>query len=148
MMRYSGSSDRIASSKGTYPHYRRENRRIFRPHPCYHEQQFRKNGGVALATAAVRLGAEVTLIYGKGLQFPPSRLKLLRAETSDSMFEAVKNELFKKRYDVFIGAAAVGDWKPEEMADTKISTHLQERLSIELVPTPKIIDIGKGHRPR
>ncbi|HOV62811.1 MAG TPA: bifunctional phosphopantothenoylcysteine decarboxylase/phosphopantothenate--cysteine ligase CoaBC [Spirochaetia bacterium] len=103
--------------------------------------------GVALATAAVRLGAEVTLIYGRGTAVPPLSVKLVRVETSDSMFEAVKNELSEKQYDVFIGAAAVGDWKPREKAETKISTHLQERLSIELVATPKIIDTVKDIAP-
>lgn len=103
--------------------------------------------GVAMAKAAAALGAEVTLVYGKGTAAPPLSSKLVRAETGEAMYEAVRDELSHKHYDVFIASAAVGDFKPKEVSPSKISTHDHPNLSIELVPTPKIIDMAKDVAP-
>ncbi len=103
--------------------------------------------GTALAAAALAEGADVTLIYGKGTAAVPSGVKLINTETSADMKEAVYSEIKKANYDILIAAAAVGDWKPVEKSDSKISTHTGKNLIVELEPTPKIIDDIKKVSP-
>jgi len=79
--------------------------------------------GRALALAALDRGAAVTVITGKAsAAYPPAA------------------QVIKAPYDLFIAAAAVGDWKPEKRADQKIPTGNTPKLVLELVPTPKILD--------
>ncbi len=104
--------------------------------------------GTALAAEAFAAGADVTLIYGKGSAEPPPAVVTRRVETADEMYAAVLDELaLSGPYDALIAAAAVGDWKPADAAPKKISTHGSERLTLELVPTPKIIDAVKQQHP-
>lgn len=102
--------------------------------------------GIAAALAAAAAGAEVTLVCGKLSVQPPPGIRLLRAETADEMSRAIEQELAAGRYDVFVAAAAVGDWKPEHVSENKISTHEHTSIDLRLVPTAKIIDgIKAGH---
>ena len=97
--------------------------------------------GMAVARAALEAGAEVTVVYGKGSATPPEGATVVRVDTAEGMRRAVTDELTgTRRYDIVVAAAAVGDWKPVSEQRKKISTHGRERLVIELVPTPKIID--------
>lgn len=96
--------------------------------------------GAALAGRALELGAEVTLIYGKGSADPPAGAEVIRVDTSENMKDAVMAELRRTGYNIVIAAAAVGDWKPVNEAKEKISTHSGKRLKLEFVPTAKIID--------
>jgi phosphopantothenoylcysteine decarboxylase/phosphopantothenate--cysteine ligase len=102
--------------------------------------------GVALAEAALKAGAEVTLIAGKITITPDEKIKTINCETAEEMYSAVHKEL-KEGYDIVAAAAAVGDWQPVKRAATKISTHDNENISIELRPTPKIIDSIKKVYP-
>jgi phosphopantothenoylcysteine decarboxylase/phosphopantothenate--cysteine ligase len=99
--------------------------------------------GVAIAEAARDMGAEVTLVFGKGTVSPPKGVKVLDGETALKMKEAVQKSV-QEGCDLFIAAAAVGDWMMEKPSEKKISTHdgqkLKDKLIIELVPTPKILD--------
>ena len=96
--------------------------------------------GVAVAEAALKAGAEVTLVAGKITVNPTSRIKVVDGETAEKMFRAVHSELSEEKYDVFAAAAAVGDWQALNPAKEKVSTHNRDHLTIELKPTPKIID--------
>jgi phosphopantothenoylcysteine decarboxylase/phosphopantothenate--cysteine ligase len=104
--------------------------------------------GIALASKAVDAGADVTLVYGKGTAVPPSTVRVIKTDTAEDMRNAVMNELKGQSYDIIIAAAAVGDWKPKEMFKGKISTHKHEKIQVELVPTPKIIDEIKNVAPK
>jgi phosphopantothenoylcysteine decarboxylase/phosphopantothenate--cysteine ligase len=48
---------------------------------------------------------------------------------------------------VFVSCAAVSDWKPKETAAEKVTTHGTDTLTLELVPTKKIIDDVKERHP-
>lgn len=96
--------------------------------------------GMALACKALSAGAEVTVVYGKGTVTPPQRARVLPAETAENMRDAVFDELKNSGYDVFIAAAAVGDWRPKRQSPEKISSHTHKSITVELEPTPKIID--------
>jgi len=74
--------------------------------------------GYSLAEAAVESGARVTLISGPvNLETPPNCHKV-PVETAKEMHEAVMHHI--KGKDVYIGTAAVSDYSPEEVKNSKI----------------------------
>ena len=94
--------------------------------------------GMALAEEALKAGAQVTVVYGKGTVAVPRGATCIDVDTAEQMRDAVFGKI--KQSDVLIAAAAVGDWQPDQMAQKKITTHGTKKLTLELVPTPKIID--------
>ncbi len=74
--------------------------------------------GFALAEAAQSRGAEVLVVAGITSANCPEGVRVLRAGSADEMYETVMKELPKA--SVFIGAAAVSDYRPVEMAAKKI----------------------------
>ncbi len=103
--------------------------------------------GVEICKALLLAGAEVELVYGKGTERPPSVLPVHYVETAEEMNERVQGALARKSFDGCIASAAVGDWRVEEVSEEKISTHSRERLSLDMVPTVKIIDLIKENYP-
>lgn len=102
--------------------------------------------GLAVAEAARRAGARVTVVAGK-LSVPvPQGLEVIRAETAEAMFDACRSLVTEARPDVFVAAAAVGDWAPSQPSAVKLPTS-SGRLTIELVSTPKILDRIKEWSP-
>jgi len=104
--------------------------------------------GVAMAEEALSRGAEVTFVYGSGTEAPPSRARLLIAETTEQMHDAVVSELKSKNYDVVIAVAAAADWTLEKPFSYKVSSHELHSLELKLKPTTKIIDSVKKVSPR
>ncbi len=104
--------------------------------------------GFAVAQAAKDMGADVTVVYGKGSVEPDSRFNVIRVNTADDMKEAVEKELSAGKYDMMFASSAVGDWKPAVMSKEKISTRKNKKLTLELVPTVKIIDGIKKKFPK
>jgi phosphopantothenoylcysteine decarboxylase/phosphopantothenate--cysteine ligase len=84
--------------------------------------------GAALAREAQFRGADVTLILGPAREPPPKSVKTIRVETASQMADAVSAQ---KKYDIFIGAAAVSDFTVEaeqEKIDSRcgpIDLHLE-----------------------
>jgi phosphopantothenoylcysteine decarboxylase/phosphopantothenate--cysteine ligase len=103
--------------------------------------------GVALALAAAARGAEVTLI-GANLEIdvPPS-IALLSASTTAELAQVVHERAGAA--DVIIMAAAVADYRPETVAETKIKKETQgETLTLTLVKNPDILhDVALARRP-
>ena len=92
--------------------------------------------GVALARAAWRRGAEVTLIAGH-VDIPlPAELSVIRTTTVDEMAKAVKKTL--PAADVLIMAAAPADFRPTSEASQKIKKG-KNAPKIELEPTEDIL---------
>ncbi len=73
--------------------------------------------GSAIASALVRLGADVTFITGPGTVNYPDGVKVVTVETADEMFLAVNQAL---PAEVAIFVAAVSDWKIENVQRQKI----------------------------
>jgi len=94
--------------------------------------------GVLLASEFISAGAKVTLVYGPGVETPPSGAKVIKVSTSKEMFDSVKGEM-KKKFDVVIMAAAVADYTPENPSKKKIKSS-QNKIKISLKKAPKIID--------
>ncbi|HYN24920.1 MAG TPA: bifunctional phosphopantothenoylcysteine decarboxylase/phosphopantothenate--cysteine ligase CoaBC [Pyrinomonadaceae bacterium] len=74
--------------------------------------------GFAVAEAALSRGAEVSVVAGATSVNSPNGVRVARALSADEMLEAVMKELPKAT--VFIGAAAVADYRPAQRAATKI----------------------------
>jgi phosphopantothenoylcysteine decarboxylase/phosphopantothenate--cysteine ligase len=97
--------------------------------------------GNLIAEEAIRLGANITLVYGHGTYSTKSlpNLNIVRVNTSKEMYDVVMSELSSKRYDVAILSAAVADFTPERKTIKKIRTSTG-KLLLPLSPTQKIIN--------
>ena len=74
--------------------------------------------GFAIARAAARRGARVTLVSGPTSLQTPVGIRRIDIESAHEMFQAVRSEY--EKHDVTIMAAAVADFKPVEQAAGKI----------------------------
>ncbi len=94
--------------------------------------------GHAVATAALRRGAEVVLISGPTPLKPPVGAVYVPVQTAEEMREAALQHLGAA--SVVIKAAAVADYRVERPSPTKIkSGGKREGLSLDLVPNPDIL---------
>jgi len=92
--------------------------------------------GFALAKAAAEAGADVTLIAGPVHLETPEHVKRIDVVSAVDMFDAVMTEM--NHCDIFIGAAAVADYRCEKANPTKLPKH-PEGVSIQLTPNPDIL---------
>jgi len=92
--------------------------------------------GFAVARAAREAGAEVTIVCGPTPLTPPRSCTLVRVESAEQMFARVKERM--SQCDVFIGVAAVADYRPASPSEHKIKKS-DKRMPIELVPTTDIL---------
>lgn len=94
----------------------------------------------AIAAAAVRAGAEVTIVSGPVAVPYPDKAAVIPVQQAQEMFEAVKKELAEHTPDAFIGVAAVGDWRPAKYSESKLKKEKdQDTLTIKLVKNPDIL---------
>jgi phosphopantothenoylcysteine decarboxylase/phosphopantothenate--cysteine ligase len=92
--------------------------------------------GYAMATAALRRGAEVVLVSGPTAISPPPGAIFVPVQSAEEMREAVLQHLGAAT--IVIKAAAVADYRPKAPAPEKIKSK-QERLVLELTPNPDIL---------
>jgi phosphopantothenoylcysteine decarboxylase/phosphopantothenate--cysteine ligase len=92
--------------------------------------------GFAIAAAAKKRGALVTVIAGATTATPPSSIEIIRAYSAAEMHKAVMNELTGA--SIFIGAAAVADYGPTQPALQKIKKADTE-ITIKLKRTADIL---------
>lgn len=103
--------------------------------------------GHAIAAAAAAAGARVTLVSGPVTLPDPPGCDVVRVESARDMFAAVERAL---PADVFIGAAAVADWRVD-VAPQKIKKEKGARAPVfSLVENPDILAgvAGGARRPR
>jgi len=74
--------------------------------------------GYALANAALKAGAEVTLVSGPVSLTAPNNVQLIKVETARQMYDAVMSKA--SEHAIYIGAAAVADYSPVIMQQEKI----------------------------
>jgi phosphopantothenoylcysteine decarboxylase/phosphopantothenate--cysteine ligase len=98
--------------------------------------------GYRLAAAAVRRGAEVTLISGPTTLAPPGGVVFVPVETAEEMREAVLQHV--SRATIVVKAAAVADYRVKRPSETKISG--KHDLTLELAPNPDILHEGAERR--
>ncbi|MDE6214574.1 MAG: bifunctional phosphopantothenoylcysteine decarboxylase/phosphopantothenate--cysteine ligase CoaBC [Lachnospiraceae bacterium] len=101
--------------------------------------------GYAIASAAVRRGAKVTLVSGKTDLSYPAGVEAVPVESAADMAAAVKEAADEQ--DVIIMAAAVADYRPAAVADEKMKKKDGE-LSLALERTEDILAwLGAHRRP-
>ncbi|MEM7364072.1 MAG: bifunctional phosphopantothenoylcysteine decarboxylase/phosphopantothenate--cysteine ligase CoaBC [Pseudomonadota bacterium] len=99
--------------------------------------------GYALAEAAIEAGAEVILISGPTSLTPPERARLIPVTSAREMHTAAMQEAIDA--DIFIGVAAVADFRPTKASDQKIKKDKTgERLTLTLEENPDIIAAVAG----
>jgi phosphopantothenoylcysteine decarboxylase/phosphopantothenate--cysteine ligase len=92
--------------------------------------------GFAIAEAAKRRGARVTVIAGATTSPPPDDVSVVRAYSAEAMQNAVQQELAGA--SLFIGTAAVADYRPTSSFNQKIKK-TETSLILELERTPDIL---------
>jgi len=102
--------------------------------------------GFAMAVAARRFGADVTLVSGPTRLPDPPFMKTVRVRSASEMMGAVENA--SEGADAVVMAAAVADFRPEAAAQQKIKKDRFDRR-IPLVPTDDILEtLGRSKRSR
>jgi phosphopantothenoylcysteine decarboxylase/phosphopantothenate--cysteine ligase len=100
--------------------------------------------GFALAAAAAEAGAEVVLVSGPVALATPPGARRIDVETAEEMYDAVQREI--DGADIFIGCAAVSDYRPERISAQKLK-RTDERMALELVRCEDTLASVAG-RPR
>ena len=103
--------------------------------------------GFAVAAAAAAQGARVTLIAGPVALPTPPGVSRVDVRSAREMREAVMARIGDQ--DVFIAAAAVGDYRPESTATQKIKKKDGQPFELRLAENPDILAevAGLARRP-
>jgi phosphopantothenoylcysteine decarboxylase/phosphopantothenate--cysteine ligase len=91
--------------------------------------------GIALAAAAARRGAEVTLIAANVALSEPAGVRRIDVETAEQLARAAAEEF--KRTHVLLMAAAPADFRAATVSDGKLAR--QDGLELRLEPTEDIL---------
>ncbi|MCG6975729.1 MAG: bifunctional phosphopantothenoylcysteine decarboxylase/phosphopantothenate--cysteine ligase CoaBC [Acidiferrobacterales bacterium] len=92
--------------------------------------------GYAVAQAAVEAGARVILVSGPTALKAPERVEPVNVTSAREMHDAVMERV--AAVDIFIGVAAVADYRPKAVAEQKIKKG-PDTLMIELERNPDIL---------
>jgi len=90
----------------------------------------------ALAQEAAAAGAQVTLVSGPVNLATPDSVSRIDVESAEDMLDAVMDNI--SGTNVFIGVAAVADYRPKQLAHEKIKKD-DEGLTLSLIKNPDII---------
>ncbi len=93
--------------------------------------------GYAIARAAIGAGAKVTLISGPSSQPLPAGAAVTQVQSAADMYDAVKRNA--KQADIFIGVAAVADYRVDKPREHKIKKTDKSQLTLKLLPNPDIL---------
>jgi phosphopantothenoylcysteine decarboxylase/phosphopantothenate--cysteine ligase len=97
--------------------------------------------GYALARAAARRGAEVTLVSGPTALEPPAGARVIAVTTALEMRDAVLKEF--AQCTAIVMAAAVADYRPVTVADRKMKRD-KGTVELRLEPNPDILsELGR-----
>ncbi len=104
--------------------------------------------GVAIAAAAQRRGARVTLVLGPSAVPPPVGVNTMSVENATQLQWALGDAV--KDADVVVMTAAVADYRPAKEAKQKIKRgQLGQKATIELVQNPDLLaELGKARGNR
>ncbi|MEA2572154.1 MAG: phosphopantothenoylcysteine decarboxylase / phosphopantothenate---cysteine ligase [Acidobacteriota bacterium] len=102
--------------------------------------------GYALAEAAARRGANVTLVSGPTSLMTPAGVSLQQISSASEMYERVMTAL--PQHQIVIKAAAVADFTPVEVSDRKIKKGDRDELTLTLKKTPDILAAIGERSPR
>jgi len=92
--------------------------------------------GFALAEAALKRGADVTVVTGVTTAVVPRGVRIVNALSAEEMSQAVARE--SAGASVFIGAAAIADYRPAQRAEQKIKKS-NDSITLTLERTPDVL---------
>ena len=92
--------------------------------------------GFALAEAALKRGADVTVVAGVTTATAPGGIRIVKALSAEEMSQAVARE--SAGASVFIGTAAIADYRPVQRAEQKIKKS-DESITLTLERTPDVL---------
>lgn len=92
--------------------------------------------GFALAQALIESGAKVTLVSGPVNLATPGKCKRIDVKSAEQMHDAVQKNI--KNADIFIGCAAVSDYRVENISDKKIKKNSDE-ITLKLIKNQDIL---------
>lgn len=102
--------------------------------------------GHAIATELAKQGASVTLVTGPTALTPPHGVTTISIETADQMKDAVIGAL---PADIFVGTAAVADWKVTNPAPQKMKKRAGgEAPALQFSENPDILSLVGHHQNR
>jgi len=102
--------------------------------------------GYAIAEAAQKRGADVTLVTGPVALTPPAGVAVERVESTCQLYDAVTR--LAPSQDVVIQAAAPADYRFSQTSDQKMKKQGGEGLTLTLVENPDIAAaIGRKKKP-
>jgi phosphopantothenoylcysteine decarboxylase / phosphopantothenate---cysteine ligase len=102
--------------------------------------------GFALAEEAAARGADVTVVAANVALARHPRVRYVDVVSAQELLEACEREFAGA--DVLFMAAAVADFRPAQVAGTKLKKHDRDRLELELEPTPDILSgLAAQRRP-
>ena len=104
--------------------------------------------GYAIAEKLSREGAEVVLVSGPVALATSPGVRRIDVESAQDMFDAVHAQL---PADVFVGVAAVADWRPKEAAKEKQKKTAEPEMTVTFIKNPDILEAVSKHlelRPR
>ncbi len=99
--------------------------------------------GYAIARAAARRGAQVTLVSGKTGLSAPAGVQRVDVFSAQEMFDQVTRRFPEQ--DIVIKAAAVGDYRPKQRQEHKIKKS-GETMTLQLVKNPDILAYLGEHK--
>jgi phosphopantothenoylcysteine decarboxylase/phosphopantothenate--cysteine ligase len=102
--------------------------------------------GYAIAEAAKRRGAKVTLVSGPTSLVPPTGVNITQVTTAAQMHEAVMRNLAGQQ--IVIKAAAVADFAPASSASQKIKKGESDAMTLTLQKSPDILASIAAASPR
>ncbi|MGB1657284.1 MAG: bifunctional phosphopantothenoylcysteine decarboxylase/phosphopantothenate--cysteine ligase CoaBC [Longimicrobiales bacterium] len=101
--------------------------------------------GYAIAQAACRRGAEVTLVSGPSSLDPPFGVEVVHVETAQEMHDAVAARIGGSDVNVF--SAAVADFRPADAKDSKVKRAATgDALTLDLTENPDVANDTRAAR--
>ena len=101
--------------------------------------------GYAIAQAAWRRGAKVTLVSGPSLLDPPFGVELIRVETAQEMHDAVATRIGDTNVNVF--SAAVADFRPADARQSKLKrSDTGGTMTVDLTQNPDVANDTRSAR--
>ncbi|MGB3256713.1 MAG: bifunctional phosphopantothenoylcysteine decarboxylase/phosphopantothenate--cysteine ligase CoaBC [Ornithinimicrobium sp.] len=97
--------------------------------------------GYALAAVAAERGAEVLLISANSSLADPAGVRVQRVETAAELQKAVASAASQTGCDAVVMAAAVADYRPAQVAESKMKkdSSTEDGLTLEMVRNPDVL---------
>ena len=102
--------------------------------------------GYAIAEAAAKRGAQVTLVSGPVNLSAPAGVEVVSVQSTEDLLAAMLR--LAPEQDIVIQSAAPADYRPAEAAPQKLKKQGAGSLTLQLIPTPDVAKtVGAQKRP-